>query len=116
MQKPENDHRIICPESNEKLIPEKIWKSQLPNGERVTYGIFKLHHHNREVCEHSHMVARVITAVEAQPVFAFMTNQQASPNIYSNKPVEYVDITGILDSSYWEQQWEEIAELLVGCD
>ena len=112
MNQPENDHRIVCPESNEKLIPEKIWKSRLPNGERVTYGTFKLHHHNREVCEHSHMVGKVIVAEEQPPVFAFMTNQQPNPNAYSNQPVEYVDITGILDCSYWE----EMAELLIGCD
>jgi hypothetical protein len=47
---------IICPASGEKLVPEKVWESQLPDGQPIRYGQFKCHTHWGVACEWSHLV------------------------------------------------------------
>jgi hypothetical protein len=50
---------IVCPVSGEKLIPEKVWQSRLPNGQSIRYGQFKAHHHSGQDCEWSHLAQPV---------------------------------------------------------
>jgi hypothetical protein len=50
---------IGCPASGEKLVPEKVWESQLPNGHPIRYGQFKPHRHWGQDCEWSYLVQPV---------------------------------------------------------
>lgn len=50
---------IMCPESGESLVAAKVWESSLPNGQRVLYAQFKLHHHRGQECAWSHLVVPV---------------------------------------------------------
>ena len=47
---------IVCPLSGEELIPQKIWESQLPDGQPVRYGQFEQHFHWGQECEWSYLV------------------------------------------------------------
>ena len=44
--------RIICPQSQERLIPERVWDSKTagPGQTPQRLGTFKKHHHHREEC------------------------------------------------------------------
>jgi hypothetical protein len=50
---------LVCPESGEKLVPEKVWDSQLPDGRSVRYGQFKQHYHWGKECQWSYLVQPV---------------------------------------------------------
>ena len=60
MEQPQENERIVCPDSGEKLIPERVWDTQKPNGERVRYGIFKKHHHYRQPCDWNGLPSEVV--------------------------------------------------------
>ncbi len=50
---------ITCPDTGERLVPSKVWKSQLPNGQSVLYAQFRLHHHRGQECAWSYMIVAV---------------------------------------------------------
>ncbi len=50
---------LVCPISGEKLIPDRVWDSQLPNGQAIRYGQFKRHYHWGKECEWSYLVLPV---------------------------------------------------------
>lgn len=38
MRKPTEKERISCSECSQEFLPDKVWESHLPNGQRVAYG------------------------------------------------------------------------------
>lgn len=44
-----DDYQIVCPQSGETLVPEKVWKG----ANKDTYGTFKKHHHRYQECDYS---------------------------------------------------------------
>lgn len=50
---------ITCPESGERLLAARAWKSSLPNGQPILYAQFRLHHHCGKECLWSYMVLAV---------------------------------------------------------
>jgi hypothetical protein len=54
---------IRCPESGERLVAAKVWESRLPNGQKIVYGQFKLHHHWQGECPWSYLAVEVDSPV-----------------------------------------------------
>lgn len=59
---------IICPTTGERLVPEHVWESQLPDGRSIRYGRFKQHFHGGQECDWSHLVQPV---EQVTPGFGF---------------------------------------------
>ena len=62
MTTPHETDRIVCPQSGESLVPEKVWESPVPGKQRqwIRSGRFKTHHHHGEECPYSGHVQPVI--------------------------------------------------------
>ena len=53
--------RIVCPESGERLVPERVWESKDPKSKQIhRYGVMKKHHHNSQECDYSGHVEKVV--------------------------------------------------------
>lgn len=61
MEKPHDNHYCCCPDSTEPRIPERVWRSKMPDGSRTWYGILPKHSHSvfGTECEYSGLVAEV---------------------------------------------------------
>ena len=74
MRKPRPDEKIVCPAEKEQLEPEQVWDSEIYRPilesqthdkskvakQKVTYGVFKKHHHRGEECDYSGHVVPVV--------------------------------------------------------
>jgi len=53
--------RIVCPQSGERLVPEKVWDVKDPKTKQThRTGVFKKHHHQFRECDYSGMAAPVV--------------------------------------------------------
>lgn len=56
MQNPEEGQQLTCPENaSDYFTPTKVWRSELPSGARVWYGILPEHKHSSygDRCDYS---------------------------------------------------------------
>lgn len=54
-RQPDPQERGICPQSGERLIPEKVYDGVRPDRKTEPRGILKKHHHRGEECPWSGM-------------------------------------------------------------
>lgn len=90
------DWQIVCPQSNEKLVPEKVWKGDRGH----TYGTFKKHHHAYKECDYSGL------PVKAEP----KPRQKVEETI----PPPYVILSPSWESGLWAQEIDSC--LFPSCD
>ena len=59
MRKPQEGEYIVCPEKNEKLIPKEVWDTKKKDGQPISHGVFKDHHHWGSKCPRSGLTEQV---------------------------------------------------------
>ena len=52
-RQPDEQERGVCPQSGERLVPEKVYDGTTPDGKTVPRAILKKHHHMRQECPYS---------------------------------------------------------------
>ena len=114
---PNDTEKVVCPESQSKKLhsPEKVYDGINPDGKSAPRGILAKHRHGwaGPECPYSGHVVDIARAPSPKEVKPAETKLEGAPDfsffIGGVSMAEFSD-------KFWEQQWEEIAELLVGCD